>query len=456
MNAFWKALGTNVLSIPATFKNGLRAASGDQSDGTIYSVRRNFVYHLHPLKVRERSLRLTTTFGLGLITMVLFGVLVLSGLLLMVYYVPSPKLAHGTMEDLQYAVTFGAFVRSLHRLAAHAMVLSVALHLIRVFLHGAYGGRPLNWLIGVALFSLTILLAFTGYLLPWDQLSYWAVNVSAGLLDQVPLVGGMLKSALLGSDSVGQRALIRFYTLHVALLPGVLTALMVWHVWRIRKDGGLAVSKDSPANKTLVSAMPDIVLREIALVLFVILALAGLSIFYSAPLGLPPDMHRPSNPEKTPWYFLWLQEMVSYSAPVGGFGFPLFLGLGLLLVPLLDRTPRGVGKCPEERTAWGIVFVASIAIFVLLEILYNSAGFVSWLGDKPVWVLDLVNPATGMIITAMVAFFSLGTIHQTPRVALLGGATVLVVAVAGFGLMGFCRGPDWVFFWPWEVPLFAK
>ena len=456
MNPFWTALRNNALSCLAIFKSGLSLRSGSQSNGTMLPAGRNFFYHLHPLKVRERSFRLTTTFGLGLITMVLFGVLVLTGLLLMVYYVPSLKLAHGTMEDLQYAVTFGAFVRSCHRLAAHAMVVSVALHLIRVFLHGAYGGRSLNWLIGVALFSLTILLAFTGYLLPWDQLSYWAVNVSAGLIDQVPLVGGMLKSVLLGSDSVGQRALIRFYTLHVTLLPGALTALLVWHVWRIRKDGGLAISKESPASNSLVPAMPDLVLREIALLLLVLLALAALSIVYSAPLGLPPDMHRPSNPEKTPWYFLWLQEMVSYSAPVGGFGFPLLLGLGLLLVPFVDRTPRGVGKWPKERVAWGIVFVASIAIFVLLEILYSSPGFVSWLVGKPVWFLDLVNPATGMLITAMVAFFALGTIYKTPRVALLGGATVLIVAVTGFGLMGFCRGPDWVFFWPWEVSSFAK
>jgi hypothetical protein len=146
-------------------------------------------------------------------------------------------------------VLFGSWLRGTHRAAAHLMVVAVVLHLVRVFLTGAYkregppgAARPLNWLVGLGLLMLTLGLSFTGYLLPWDQLAYWAVQVGTRIAASVPLVGDATREALLGGSVIGQPTLARFYALHCFILPSLTMALIFWHLWRIRKDGGLAVS----------------------------------------------------------------------------------------------------------------------------------------------------------------------------------------------------------------------
>jgi len=208
----------------------------------------NVFFHLHPVKVSRKSLRWTYTFGLGVIATILFGVLVFSGVLLMFYYIPSIERAYPTMKEIQFSVPLGQFTRNMHRWSAHAMVLVVVLHMARVFYTGAYRrGREFNWVIGVILLLLTLGASFTGYLLPWDQLSYWAITVGTNIAGYVPLAGTTVRNVLLGGPEVGQSTLIRFYTLHIAFLPVLLVLLVSIHLWRVRKDGGLAVN-DPPAN----------------------------------------------------------------------------------------------------------------------------------------------------------------------------------------------------------------
>jgi len=203
----------------------------------------NLFFHLHPVKVNRRSLRWSYSFGLGILSAILFGVLIFSGALLMFYYIPSVERAYSTMKQIQLSVPLGQFTRSMHRWSAHAMVLVVILHMARVFYTGAYKPpREFNWLVGVALLLLTLGASFTGYLLPWDQLSYWAITVGTNIAGYAPLVGEAIRQMLLGGNEVGQEALIRFYTLHVALLPLAISLMVSLHVWRVRKDGGLAVS----------------------------------------------------------------------------------------------------------------------------------------------------------------------------------------------------------------------
>jgi len=207
----------------------------------------NVFFHLHPVKVSRKSLRWSYTLGLGVISTILFGVLVFSGVLLMFYYVPSIERAYPTMKDIQLSVPFGQFTRNMHRWSAHAMVLAVILHMARVFYTGGYrGGREFNWVIGVLLLLLTLGASFTGYLLPWDQLSYWAITVGTNIAGYAPVVGSALQNVLLGGLEVGQDTLIRFYTLHIALLPTLLVLLISIHLWRVRKDGGLAINDPSP------------------------------------------------------------------------------------------------------------------------------------------------------------------------------------------------------------------
>ncbi len=240
MKGFLSTLRANAAALPANLKRGMRPGARPEEDTLTHRMRRNFLFHLHPVRVATRTLEPKATLGLGVMTLTLFVALALSGVLLMIYYVPTPGEAYTSTQDLEYAVTFGAFLRALHRWAGHAMVLTAFLHLLRVSFTGAYFRRELNWTIGLGLFLLTLGLAFTGYLLPWDQLAFWAVSVSANMLDYIPWVGGFLKRILLGGREVGQAALIRFYMLHVAFLPGLMLGLVVLHVWRVRKDGGLA------------------------------------------------------------------------------------------------------------------------------------------------------------------------------------------------------------------------
>jgi quinol-cytochrome oxidoreductase complex cytochrome b subunit len=180
---------------------------------------------------------------------ILFGVLVFTGVLLMFYYIPSVERAYSTMKQIQLSVPLGQFTRNMHRWSAHAMVLIVILHMARVFYTGAYKPpREFNWLVGVALLLLTLGASFTGYLLPWDQLAYWAITVGTNIAGYAPLVGEATRQMLLGGREVGQDALIRFYTLHIALLPLAIALLASLHVWRVRKDGGLAANEAGEDN----------------------------------------------------------------------------------------------------------------------------------------------------------------------------------------------------------------
>ncbi len=229
----------------------------------------SFLLHIQPAKIEKHALRFTYTFGLGLLSLYLFALLTVSGLLLMFVYVPSTEQAYSRMLDLHSSVSFGGILRGMHFWSANAMIAVVFFHMCRVFYTGAYKApREFNWVIGVILMVLTLVLGFTGYLLPWDQLAFWAITVGAGIAGkanwipdhinplltaahvpagaQVPPLGDLTRWGLLGADTVGQEALIRFYVLHVAILPVIMFTFILYHMWRIRKDGGISSPKESP------------------------------------------------------------------------------------------------------------------------------------------------------------------------------------------------------------------
>jgi len=196
--------------------------------------------HIQPVKVREKAIRFSYTFYLGILSFGLFVVLTVTGILLMLYYHPSIPEAYRDMKDLEFVVSNGLFLRNLHRWSAHAMVITVFLHMLRVFYAGAYRPpREFNWVVGVLLLILTLLLSYTGYLLPWDQLALWGVSVGTNMVRATPLLGEKIRFLLLGGNLVGENALVRFYVLHCVILPLLMTALISVHFWRIRKDGGL-------------------------------------------------------------------------------------------------------------------------------------------------------------------------------------------------------------------------
>ena len=361
----------------------------------------NFFLHIHPVKVNRHTLKPWFTMGLGLISFFLFVILTVTGILLMFYYVPSTGQAYDRMLDLRGSVAFGTFLRNMHRWGAHLMVAAVFLHMCRVFLTGSYKKpREFNWVLGVVLFLLTLFSSFTGYLLPWDQLAFWAITVGASIAGYAPVVGKEMQFLLLGDTAVGQEALLRFYVLHIAVLPAVMMLLVMVHFWRIRKDGGLsrpeeaaapaAVAQEVPKPKKFglqglvrgnvlnagntpentVYSWPNLFLAELFVFVFTLAVILVLAMFFDAPLEEPVNVTHPPNPAKAPWYFLGLQELVSYSAFWGGVGIPGLMVLGLLIAPYVDRGRKGVGKWfARERLLANTLFVSFALLNVILVII---------------------------------------------------------------------------------------
>lgn len=357
------------------------------------AVLSSLVLHVHAPKVRPASLRFRATWALGLVSLILLGALTVTGVYLMFYYSPHPVAAYRSMKDIGFVVPFGLLTRNVHRWGAHAMVLLVTLHMIRVFLSGGYKApRDANWVAGVGLWCLTLALSFTGYLLPWDQLAYWAVTVGANMVASIPFVGPELRTLLLGDTAVGESALLRFYVLHCVALPAVILVVVSFHVFRVRKDGGLVTAEHAPPEPRLVGAgrlvpaWPHLLYREVVVTLVVLVALMAAGLFLDAPLEPEADPTRTPNPAKAPWYFLGVQELAHYSAFWGGVFVPAAIVLGLAALPYFDRGTAGLGRYfPRERWLACTLFSA-LMIFLAVETLIGTL----WRG--PGWAFQWTPP----------------------------------------------------------------
>ena len=232
------------------FRHGMPSTNRNR----VLVVMTNVFLHLHPVKIRKSGIRLKFTWCMGGLTFFLFLVETFTGLLLMFYYRPTVAYAYMDIIDLAEQVPLG-IMREIHRWGAHAMVITVWLHMFRVFMTGSYKPpREFNWNVGVILLVLTLLLSFTGYLLPWDQLSIWAVTVGTNMGRATPLLGhegpfadflGVnarydARALLTAGRLVGAATLLRFYVLHCIFIPIIAAVLMIIHFWRVRKDGGIS------------------------------------------------------------------------------------------------------------------------------------------------------------------------------------------------------------------------
>ena len=218
-----------------------RKGYSDSPRNRSYVIMNSVLYHLHPVKVKRHAVKVKALGLSALPLFVLFILLTVTGIFLMFFYRPTAADAWQDIQSLQTSVTFGLMVRNMHRWGAHLMVLSVFLHMARVFYHGAYKPpREFNWVIGVVLLTLTLLLSFTGYLLPWDQLAMWAVAVGTNMMGYTPVFGSQVRFVLLGGVEIGSETLLRWYVLHVLMLPFVIVIFMAIHFWRVRKDGGIS------------------------------------------------------------------------------------------------------------------------------------------------------------------------------------------------------------------------
>ena len=213
----------------------------DSPRNRAYVVMNSVLYHLHPVKVKRHGIKLSYTLCLGGLSFFLFIFLTITGIFLMFFYRPATTVVYNDMVSIHTTVAFGQLVRNLHRWGAHLMVITVFLHMGRVFYTGAYKPpREFNWVVGVMLLQFTLLLSFTGYLLPWDQLALWAVTVGTNMMGYTPVFGNQVRFVLLGGVEIGTDTLLRWYVLHVLMFPFVIVIFMAVHFWRVRKDGGIS------------------------------------------------------------------------------------------------------------------------------------------------------------------------------------------------------------------------
>ncbi len=346
------------------------------------SVRANFFLHLHPERVRRRTLDPSTTLGLGVISIVLLAVLLVTGIVLMFWYVPTPIGAYDRLVDLSAgALPIGGLMRDLHRLASDALVVVVVLHLTRVYLTGALGaGRRLNWIVGLGLLVLVIAIAFTGFLLPWDRSAYWAATVGGELMALFPIVGGILRDLLWGGEVVGEDTVLRAFGFHVAALPTLGTVLLGYHLWQIRKTGLARPISGSnvEAGNELIPTRPAVTLRELSIALITMTALLLAALVWDSPLGLPGHPPLPVDPAKAPWFLLWVQELVSYATWLGPLALILILAL-LAIAPLLERDPGHVGRwIPSGRRLRCALFLLILAAVLTLLIVGNFYRGPGW------------------------------------------------------------------------------
>lgn len=440
--------------------------------------------------------------GLGIMTTAAFLITLVTGILLMFYYKPYPDVAYQSIKDVHFIVPTGRFMRNIHRWAANVMVVAVILHMARAFYTASYRKpREFNWFIGWGLLVTTLGLSFTGYLLPWDQLAYWAITIGANIAqspreitDALGItawadIGGLQREILLGSDKVGEEALIRFYLLHVMILPLALVMLMAVHFWRIRKDGGLAKPKnademvaeeakefypvftDAPTKtyhlaavvkgKTpavgsgpehTVPSMPHLFYAELGVLMLTTLICVALAFVSDAPLKELANPLVPENPAKAPWYFLGLQEIVSFSAFMGGIGIPMLCVIGLGLIPFLDREKEGTGEWFGGPGGWKLVkwsVVVGFAASIVVEAFAIKFGWLrEWFPDIPQLFITFINPGT--VLTAIYAAYSIWAVrkYNSTRAGALALFTCFLCGFIVLTVIGtYFRGPNWDFFW---------
>lgn len=310
----------------------------------LWQKEKSLWYALHPEKIPASGARLTYTFGLGGIAVFATLVTLLTGLALTFYYVPTPEGAHDSIVLLNDVVSFGAVLRGLHYWGAQLMVVAATLHLARIVFTGGYRPpRELNWLIGLGLIVLTLIWDFTGYVLRWDEGAYWAFLVGTNLFREIPLWGEPLYRILVGDVQIGASGLLRFYGWHVVGLTAIGVFGIIYHLWRLKKDGGISRPLLAPGEIRAFIPKDELYFREFITAAFVSAALLFLTVLVPIPTGPAATINAGAADVRAPWIFLWVQNLLRDLPPLwAGILVPLGALLALALIPFLDR--RGPGR----------------------------------------------------------------------------------------------------------------
>ncbi len=365
-----------------------------------------FIMHLHPKKVSVQSIAFNRTFGLGGINALLFVILAITGILLRFSYVPTVEGAYDSIQYLENEVLFGRWLRNIHHFSAHLMVFTSFLHLVRVYYsHSLYRKRAKNWIYGLILFLMVLFFNFTGYLLPWDQLAYWAVTVMTQLVEYIPFVGKAMAQALRGADTINGHTLLNFYNLHTSLLPIAMLVFMSLHFWLVRMAGGVATP--AGVQREMVDTRKSLVPREALVAMIVIAALVLVSAVFNAPLEEQANPAVSPNPNKAPWYFLGAQELLLHLDPLfSAFIVPMLVTVLFFALPYFkyDQINSGVWFHSERGKILTIessvfAFVYTFALILLMDYVLKTAmsGLPVWFAGGVIPVLLYVLPFAAFI-----------------------------------------------------------
>ena len=338
----------------------------------LWRKEKSIIYALHPEKIPASAARLTYTFGLGAIAVLSTLITILTGIALTFYYVPTPADAHDSIILINDIVSFGALMRGLHYWAAQLMVVAVTLHLARILFTGGYRPpREFNWLIGIALLVITLVWDFTGYVLRWDDGAYWAFLVGTNLFREIPNWGESLYRVIVGDTQIGASSLLRFYGWHIFGLTAVGILGIVYHIWRLRRDGGVSRPTGSNSDPEAFITRDDLFFREFTLTALVSAALVFITLIFPVPIGLAANLNSGVADVRAPWIFLWVQNLLRSIPPLwAGIIAPGLVLLIVAVLPFVDR--RGPGRAiwfARERWKPQVILIVIAVLLIALSVI---------------------------------------------------------------------------------------
>jgi quinol-cytochrome oxidoreductase complex cytochrome b subunit len=371
----------------------------------------SFTFHIRPRYYEKGTTILTHTFRLGFFTTFFFILESITGIILMIYYTPSPEEAYGSILNLLSNVPYGQLLRDVHRLGAEGMVIFTVLHMFRTYFTGSYKKeRSFTWLTGVVLLGITLGLSFSGYLLPWDQLAYWAVTIGTSMAEAAPIFGEQVNLLLRGAPDIGAGGLLRFYLAHVVLLPAAALVILSIHYYKVAREHGISqpakfVEGDVPPevkkeSKQRLDFIPNLLSHEVFLTaLGLLILVVATAYFYSAPLESVANPQQTPLDTKAPWYFWWLQGMLKLGdKTLMGIILPTALVVLLIAVPYIDRNPyRSMYRRP--------VAVGLGILFALMLVVLSYMGLPEY---------GIQTPAATRIVQDLAPEEGEGPLHEVP------------------------------------------
>lgn len=384
------------------------------------------------------------TFGLGGMSLVLVGLLMLSGALMLLVYKPVPQEAYQSVLSLRRDYIFGSLIRNIHFFSANLLVVLMVCHMLRVvFTLGYIQERRSNWFIGICLLGLILFSCFTGYLLPWDQTAYWAVTICIHMLDYVPF-GTLVTSLITDGDGVTAQTLQVFFTCHTTLIPATLLGVLCIHFWKIRKVGGVIFNRPrslkSQGKRQMVPAWPNLFLREAVVGLCLVAFIMSLSLLFDAPLEKMANSGLSPNPAKAPWYFAGFQELLLHFHPIFAVCIIPALAFGLLSAfPLFSKPDERSGTWFISAKGARAAIIAAVSAFLLTPGFVMADAYVLQLHTGKIllgsWILFTVAAGGSLIFYSLLRKkwrFSVNEANQTLIAFFISAYVMLTITCVWF------------------------